>query len=87
MGGLDGSEVALILVVVAFAGDDRFEVPILWVSCREGDLCGLGELVNEAAEDTILSAVLLAAEILSRATCVTGAAFEPRGHVLPYQLL
>lgn len=86
--GFDGDETdpletALTLVVVALAGEDRFDFAFPSVSCREGDLFALG-LAACVTDETTSEAVLLAEEMLSRATCVIGTVL--RGQVLLYQL-
>jgi hypothetical protein len=84
----DASEIepldtALTLVVVAWAGGDRFEVAFPSVDCIDGDLFVFG-FADRLTEESTSEAVVLADDMLSQATWVTGGAL--RGHVLLYQL-
>jgi hypothetical protein len=74
----------LILVVSASAGAERFDFVFPSVKFREGDLLVLG-LADSLTDETTSEAVLLAEDILSRATWVMGVVL--RGQVLLYQLL
>lgn len=69
---LDGDEIdpldtALTRVVVASAGEARFDFAFPRVNCRGGDLFVLG-LADSLTEETTSEAVSLAEDILSRAT-------------------
>lgn len=76
----------LSFVVVAARGKDLVELLMVWIRSRDGDLIPTGVLSLERAEDTKSVATPEAAEMLSRAICVTGLAFDILGHVPPYQL-
>lgn len=79
----DPIDTALTLVVVASAGCDRLDLAFPSVNCREGVLFALG-LADCLIDETTSKAVLLADDILSRATFVTAVGL--RGQVLVYQL-
>jgi len=80
---LEPLDTALTLVVVASAGGDRFDVAFPSVNCIEGDLFVFG-FADRLTEEGTSEAVVLADEMLSQATWVTGAAL--RGQVPLYQL-
>lgn len=80
-------EVMFSFVVVAATGNDLQGLPIPRERESDGDLMGPDGVRRDRAEETNPEAALLAADILSRATCVTGAALDICGHVPPYQLL
>ena len=77
-------EVAWTLVVVASAGSDLLD--FLWpgVNCNEGDLVGLGVVAFRTTADAASEVTFPTVDMLSRATCVTGAAL--RGQVRLNQL-
>ena len=73
--------IAWSFVIVALAGRDLFDFVLPKVKASDDLLDGVGTTLSLIAE-AVSMAVLLAEEILSRATCVIGAAF--RGQVLLY---
>jgi F0F1-type ATP synthase membrane subunit a len=78
-------EAIFILVVVAFAGRDLLETPAFLVNWMELVLKVFDGSGKEVVDATSSEAMLPAAEMLSRATSVTAAAFCPRGQVLVVQ--
>ncbi|KAE8165296.1 hypothetical protein BDV40DRAFT_72151 [Aspergillus tamarii] len=70
------SDAILIRVVVASAGRERVEAPTFLVSRREGFRWCLGEASCDTGKEVRLEATFWAAEMLSRATSVTGAALD-----------
>lgn len=79
-------EAMLIRVIVTSAGSDLVEPPAFLVSCIEEDLAGRAGLGIDDDDIDRSDAIVLAAEMLSRATSVTAAAFDLRGHDFMYQL-
>lgn len=76
----------LIRVVATLAGSDLLDAPSFFVNRMDGDRNCREGLDRVAVEATRSEATLPATDMLSRATSVTAAAFETRGHDLVYQL-
>jgi hypothetical protein len=74
-------------VVVASAGKDLDDAPALFVSWREGCRDCLGESNFKVDTEAKLDGLGLVIEMLSRATSVTGAAFEGQTLVGYHRLL
>lgn len=84
------SEAILIRVVAASAGSDLLDAPIFFVSCRDGFRLCLGESDWAIDGEELFDAKFFATEMLSRATSVTGVAFDTldiAGQAPGYQLL
>jgi hypothetical protein len=81
----DPFESILIRVVVVSAGRDLLEEPVFLVNWIERDL-GLEVSEIDVVDGVESDAIFPVTEILSRATSVTAAAFEPRGQDFVYQL-
>lgn len=72
------SDAMLTRVVVAPAGRDRVDAPAFFVSCIDGLRCCLGVSAKGFEESATVDTTFWATEMLSRATSVTGAAFDAR---------
>jgi hypothetical protein len=84
---IDSFDVTFILVMDVSASEARWELPALLVKCKDGDLAVLGDGWGDCGDDAeSVTALPAAGIVLSRATWVTGAAFELRGQVPPYQV-
>lgn len=79
---VEPSEAMLMRVVVALAGRDLVDPHTRLVSWREGCRCCFGESSCGVDTDAAMDELGLAIEMLSRATSVTGAAFD--GQTLEY---